>query len=70
MLKHIAGLKEGVYDYAVSTDEAGQEALQSAYLSGTTVTVKLYVDETNHYTGSAYISSLSIEDPVDDVVSI
>jgi len=30
----------------------------------------MYVDATNYYQGDAYISSLSIEDPVDDVVSI
>lgn len=51
-------------------DTQGQAALQDAYLAGTTVTVKLYVDGTNYYQGTAYISSLSIEDPVDDVVSI
>ena len=40
------------------------------YLHGTTVTLKLFVDEKNYYMGEAYINSLSIEDPVDDVVSI
>jgi hypothetical protein len=30
----------------------------------------MYVDASNYYQGEAYISSLSIEDPVDDVVSI
>ncbi len=71
--KYIAGLKEWSAscegDYAISTDTEGQKALQDAYLNGTVVTVELYVDATNYYTGSAYISSLSIEDPVDDVVS-
>jgi TP901-1 family phage major tail protein len=71
---YIAGLKEwsasSEGDYEVTTDTAGQDALQAAYLSGTTVVVKLYVDSANYYTGSAYINSLSIEDPVDDVVTI
>ena len=53
-----------------STDTKGQKALQDAFLNGTTVKVKMYVDATNYYQGDAYISSLSIEDPVDDVVSI
>ena len=44
--------------------------MQTAFLNGTTVIVKLYVDGKNYYTGEAYINSLSIEDPVDDVVSI
>jgi len=71
---YITGLKEWTAssegDYEVPGDTAGQAALQTAYLNGDTVTVKLYVDGTNYYTGEAYISSLSIEDPVDDVVSI
>lgn len=71
---YITGLKEwsasSEGDYEVPTDTQGQAALQEAYLAGTTVTVKLYVDGTNYYQGTAYISSLSIEDPVDDVVSI
>lgn len=72
--KYIAGLKEwsssSEGDYEVTIDTTGQEALQTAFLNGTTVTVKLYVDSSNYYTGTAYISSLSIEDPVDDVVNI
>ena len=71
---YITGLKEWTAssegDYEVPVDEVGQAALQDAYLNGTTVTVKLFVDDTNYYQGEAYISSLSIEDPVDDVVSI
>lgn len=71
---YITGLKEWTAssegDYSVPTDTQGQATLQDAYLAGTTVTVKLYVDGTNYYQGTAYISSLSIEDPVDDVVSI
>lgn len=71
---YITGLKEwsasSEGDYEVPVDTEGQKALQDAFLNGTTVTVKLYVDDTNYYKGEAYINSLSIEDPVDDVVSI
>jgi TP901-1 family phage major tail protein len=71
---YIAGLKEWTAssdgDFNVHTDEAGQEALQQAFLNGTPVDVQFYVDDTHYYTGSAIIASLSIEDPVDDVVSI
>ena len=71
---YITGLKEWTAssegDYEVPTDTQGQAALQEAYLAGTTVTVKLYVDGTYYDQGTAYISSLSLEDPVDDVVSI
>lgn len=71
---YIAGLKEWTAssegDYSVEKDATGQKMLQEAYLEGTTVNVKMYVDSTHYYSGTAYISSLSIEDPVDDVVSI
>lgn len=72
--KYITGLKEWTAssegDYGVPTDTAGQQALQTAFLNGDVVTLKLYVDDSNYYTGEAFINSLSIEDPVDDVVSI
>lgn len=71
---YITGLKEwsasSEGDYEVPVNADGQQALQDAFLNGTTVTVKLYVDGTNYYKGEAFINSLSIEDPVDDVVSI
>ena len=71
---YITGLKEwsasSEGDYEVPLDGQGQAALQYAYLHGTTVTLKLFVDEKNYYMGETYINSLSIEDPVDDVVSI
>ena len=71
--KYIAGLKMECIKwryYEVTNDPTGQQALQTAFLNGTVVTLKLYVDSTNYYTGEAYINSLSIEDPVDDVVNI
>lgn len=71
---YISGLKEWTAsaegDFEVTTDTTGQKLLSDAYLAGTTVEVKLFVDATNYYTGTAYINSLSIEDPVDDVVTI
>ena len=53
----------------VVTDTNGQAALQTAFLAGTSVTLDLYVNSTKYYTGSAYISGLSIEDPVEDLVT-
>ena len=71
---YISGLKEWTAsaegDFEVITDTTGQKLLSDAYLSGSTVEVKLFVDATNYFTGTAYINSLSIEDPVDDVVTI
>ncbi len=67
-LKEWSASSEG--DYGVTEATSKQEDLQTAFLEGTDVTIKLYVDETSYYTGKAIITSLSIEDPVDDVVSI
>ena len=53
----------------IPTDTLGQTALQNAMLAGTTVTLDLYVNATKYYTGTAYVSSLSIEDPVEDLVT-
>ena len=70
----IAGLKEwsasseGTFN--IPADNTGQKAVQDAFLNGDMVTVKLYVNATNYYSGSAYISSLNVEDPVDDAVTI
>jgi predicted secreted protein len=71
---YIAGLKEWTAsadgDFNIHADQAGQAALQEAYMNGTVVDVQFYVDSTHYYGGKAIISSLSIEDPVDDVVSV
>ena len=71
---YITGLKEwtgsGEGDFDISTENSGQEELQNAYLNGTEVEVKFYVDETHFYSGNAIISSLSVEDSVEDIVSI
>jgi predicted secreted protein len=70
----IAGLKEwsasAEGSWNVAADAQGQKALQDAYLSGATVSLKLYVDAAHYYSGEAFISSLSVEDPVDDTVNV
>ncbi len=72
--KFIAGIKEWSASaegfFSVHTDATGQKALQDAFLAGTEVSIKLNVNNTNYYGGNAYISGLSVEDPVDDTVSI
>ena len=72
--EYITGLKEWSAsadgDFNIHTDATGQRALQDAYLSGTSVDVILCVDDVHAYGGKAFVSSLAIEDPVDDVVSV
>jgi predicted secreted protein len=72
--KFIAGLKEwsasAEGSFLIHTDTNGQTALQTAFLNGTEVQLRLYLNLTNYYAGNAFISSLSVEDPVDDKVSV
>lgn len=72
---YILGLKEWTAtsdgDYEVTTsNESVQASIQSAYLNGSVVIVRLYVDATHYYSGNAVISSLNIDDSVADVVGI
>ncbi|GAB6157854.1 hypothetical protein JCM39194_10540 [Desulfotomaculum varum] len=67
-LKEWSASAEGSWNIAVDT--MGQKVIQDAYLSGSLVSLKLYVDATHYYSGEAYISSLGIEDPVDDTVNV
>ena len=68
----IAGLKEwkasidAFWDVAVDTN--GQTAIQNAYIAGTSIAIKLYVNSTNYYSGTAFVSALSPATKVDDVV--
>lgn len=69
----IAGLKQwsGSLEakWKVNTDTTGQKALQDALLGGTVLSLKLDVNGTNNYTGSALVSTENVETPVDDIVT-
>jgi predicted secreted protein len=70
----IAGLKEwtGSFEgtWNVAGDATGQKALQDALLGGTTVSLELFVNATNKYSGQAFVSGQSVETPTDDLVSV
>lgn len=66
-LKEWSGSAEGNFDM---TDTAGQLALQNALLNATSVALKLYVDSTHYYSGTAFIKKVAPEAAVDDVVKI
>ena len=72
--KFVSGLKEwsasAEGSFAIHSDATGQAALQTAFLNGDEVELKLYVNAVNYYSGTAFISGLSVEDPVDDAVSV
>ena len=55
-LKSWNGKAKGRWDM---TDTNGQLALQNAQLGGTSVSLKLYPNATNYYSGTAYIKGIA-----------
>lgn len=66
-LKEWSGSAEGNFDM---TDTNGQLALQNALINGTSVALKLYVNATNYYSGTAFVKKVAPEAAVDGVVSV
>lgn len=69
----LAGLREwsGSFEGNFTPgDTNGQIALSNAWLNGTTVSLELRFDATRRFTGTALISNLSAEVPVDEKASI
>lgn len=74
---YILGLKEwtasasGFFEIVGSpaTGEITQNDLQEALLNGTQVSVQFYVDETHYYAGNAVVTSITIDDTLEDVIS-
>lgn len=67
----IVGLKDWSGSFAGRwdmTDTNGQLAFQNAILGGTTKTVRLYVNASQYYSGTAIIEGLSVESAVDSTV--
>lgn len=52
-----------------TTDTTGQVALQTAWLAGSTVTPRFYIDNTHFYSGLAYVSA-SVGAAVDGIVEV
>ena len=69
-LKECTATSDGDYEIATEGNENVQGGLQTAFLNGSIVIVKMYVDATHYYTGNAVITTLTIDDPVSDVVGI
>lgn len=66
-LRSWSGSATGRWDM---TDTNGQVALQNAILNGTTVTLRLYVNGTNYYSGTAYITGGSESASVSGTVDV
>lgn len=69
---NVAGLSEWTATVEVSwlMSDTAQVACQNAFLNKTTVAPKFYVNAANYYTSTAaYIESMSIADPVADLVT-
>ena len=57
-------------DWLVTTDTGGQISLHDAFFASTLLTLKLYVDATHYYTGTAYLTKMPVETPVGETVTI
>jgi len=62
----VSGSFEGPWDMS---DTNGQLALQNAALAGTAVTLKLYVNGTNYYTGTALLD-MDVENSSDGIPQV
>lgn len=71
--EYIAGLKEWNGSFECNfdpTDTTGQVALRTAWQNGTTVSLKLYVNATNYYSGNALIENMPVSSPVGEKVRV
>ena len=66
-LKSWSGKASGRWDMS---DVAGQKALQDALIGGNNVVLKLYVNPTNYYEGTAFIKAISIKASAGDLVEV
>ncbi len=69
--RRVAGIKDATGSFSGRWNVAAanqQEALQNAFLNSTTVALRLYVNATNYYSGTAYIKSFTPSAAVDGVV--
>jgi predicted secreted protein len=53
-IREWSGSASGRFD---DTDTNGHVALQTAFLAGTTVAARLYIDGTNYYSGTAFVQA-------------
>lgn len=63
----LAGVREwsGSFNGSLNmTDTNGQTALVTAGLNGTSVTLKLYVSATNYFSGTAFVSKISVKSSI------
>jgi len=65
-LRSWSGTASGRLD---DTDTNGHVALGTAFLGGTTVSARFYIDGTNYYSGSAFVNA-SISTPENGVVTV
>ena len=56
--------------FRVHDDTNGQTAINTAHLGGTSVTINGYVNGSNYYSGTAFISGLRVNTTVDGLVTI
>jgi len=66
-LKSWSGKASGRWDMS---DTTGQKALQDALLGGTSVTLKLYTNDTNYYSGTALVKAIGTKAAAGGLVDV
>ncbi len=66
-VKSWSGKASGRWDMS---DTTGQKALQDALLGGTTVSLKLYTNATNSYSGTALVKAISTKAAVGGLIEV
>jgi len=65
-IKEWSGTASGRFD---NTDTNGHVALQTAFLGGTTVSGRFYINGTNYFSGTAFVQA-SISAPENSVITV
>ncbi|MEN6534636.1 MAG: hypothetical protein ABFD89_13290 [Bryobacteraceae bacterium] len=65
-IREWSGTASGRFD---SSDTNGHGALQTAFLGGTTVTGRFYINGTNYYSGSAFVQA-SLTAPENGLITV
>ncbi len=65
-IREWSGTASGRFD---SSDTNGHAALQTAFLGGTTVTGRFYINGTNYYSGSAFVQA-SLTAPENGLITV
>jgi predicted secreted protein len=57
-------------NFVIDSDTNGQTAIQNALINNTSLSIKLYVDDTHYYSGTVYVKKAGIDATASDFVKV